>query len=263
MPISTSRVPPSQLVVTLTATSAVTPARRAELDAYERWHAALDVDVALDTPWHQQVVSRLGAGAPPLGRVLEIGCGRGGFATWLASQPSVTQVVAADFSAVGVRMGRAHAERLDITSLEWAVADVQALPFASCSFDTVFSCETIEHVPSPRAAIGEFFRVLRPGGRVYLTCPNYMGPLGAYRIYLRLRGRPFTEDGQPINRFLLLPITLMWLRQAGFDLAGFDSCGHYLPWPGAPPRDLGALSPSWAARWFGLHSCTIARRPHE
>jgi SAM-dependent methyltransferase len=234
---------------------------RPEREAYERWHAALGVDAALDTPWHRQVMNRVRAAADPLGRTLEIGCGRGGFATWLASVPSMTQVVAADFSAVAVRMCRAHAERFAIPSLKWTVADIQTIPFASGSFDTVFSCETIEHVPSPRGAIRELFRVLRPGGRLYLTCPNYMGLMGAYRIYLRVRGLRFTEDGQPINRFLLLPITLWWLRHAGFEVEASSSTGHYLPWPGAPPRDLGVLSPAWAAKWFGLHSCVVARRP--
>jgi SAM-dependent methyltransferase len=236
-------------------------ANRPELEAYERWHATHAVDAAVDTPWHRQVIDHVRANAAPFGRVLEIGCGRGGFAAWLASAPSSTQVVAADLSAVGVRMGRAHAEQRAMPRLSWAVADIQTVPFASGSFDTVFSCETIEHVPSPRSAIGELFRVLRPGGRLYLTCPNYTGLMGAYRIYLRLSGRRFTEDGQPINRFLLLPITLWWLRQAGFELDAFNSAGHYLPWPGAPPRDLGDVSPSWAAKWFGLHSCVVATRP--
>jgi SAM-dependent methyltransferase len=242
-------------------TSTAPPVSRAEREAYERWHAKLDVDVTLDTPWHRQIVHRIRADGHQLGRVLEIGCGRGGFATWLASEPSTTSVVAADFSAVGVQMGRAHARRLDPGPLDWAVADVQAVPFADGSFDTVCSCETIEHVPSPRRAVGELFRVLRPGGRLYLTCPNYLGAMGGYRVYLRLRGRRFTEDGQPINRFLLLPRTLIWLKRSGFDVEMFDSTGHYLPWPGAPPRDLGALSPRWAAKWFGLHSLVVAMRP--
>jgi SAM-dependent methyltransferase len=231
-------------------------------EAYENWHARLDVDTAADTPWHRQVRARVEEAPLPLrGRVLEIGAGRGGFASWLATRQGVTRVVAADFSGVGVRMGRAHAARQGLTSLDWTVADIQSIPFASGAFDAVFSCETIEHIPSPAQGLKELWRILRPGGRLFLTCPNYLGLMGAYRAYLRLRGRPFTEDGQPINRFLLLPVTLAMVRAAGFQIDAFGSTGHYLPWPGAPPRDLGEVGPSWLARWFGLHSCVVATRP--
>jgi ubiquinone/menaquinone biosynthesis C-methylase UbiE len=239
-------------------------AARDERTAYEIWHGGLDVDAALDTPWHRQVLRRVDESDRPLtGRILEIGCGRGGFACWLAGRPSITAVVAADISVVGVAKGRTHADRQGVTSVRWTVADIQSVPFPSRFFDAVFSCETVEHVTSPRKGLSELFRVLRPGGQLYLTCPNYLGPLGAYRAYLRLCGRPFTEEGQPTNRFLMLPLTLRWLRAAGFQIDWFGATGHYLPWPGAPPRNLGDLRPFWLTRWFGLHSCIVATRPAE
>src|SRR5262249_27760351 len=81
--------------------------------------------------------------------------------------------------------------------------------------DTVISCETIEHVPDPSRAVAELAQVLKPGGRLFLTTPNYFGPFGLYRAYLRLRRRRFTEVGQPINQLTLLPRTLRWIRRAG------------------------------------------------
>jgi SAM-dependent methyltransferase len=174
----------------------------------------------------------------------------------------VSRVVAADFSRVGVGKGRAHAVREGV-ALDWSVADIQAIPFRSGAFDAVFSCETIEHIAAPRRAISELFRVVRPGGRLYLTCPNYLGPLGAYRVYLRLSGRRFTEEGQPVNRFLVMPLTLSWVCAAGFHIEWFGSSGHYWPWPGSPPRDLGDLGPAWLMRWFGLHGCIVATRPRK
>src|SRR5207248_1386422 len=157
-------------------------------------------------PWHRLVLAHLDGARDLDGRrVLEVACGRGGFARALTSvSRSVDTLVAADFSETAVSRGRASSRATDAV-LRWVVADVQTLPHAGGVFDTVISCETIEHVPDPRAAIAEMARVLRPGGRLLLTSPNYLGPMGLYRAYLRVRGRPYTEVGQPINHLTMLP----------------------------------------------------------
>lgn len=49
--------------------------------------------------------------------------------------------------------------------------DVTALSFADGSFDYVLSFDVLEHVPDYRAALVEFFRVLRPGGCALLSVP--------------------------------------------------------------------------------------------
>jgi len=120
-------------------------------------------------------------------------------------------------------------------AIQWMQADIQVLPFADRTFETVVSCETIEHVPSPSRAVAELARVLRPGGHLVLTTPNYLGTMGAYRGYLRLRGRPFTEAGQPINQFTMLPRTVLWLKEAGLRVERIRGAGHYLPVPGRSP----------------------------
>lgn len=50
-------------------------------------------------------------------------------------------------------------------------ADVTDLPFADGAFDAAMSLDVLEHVPDFRAALREFARVLRPGGRLVLTVP--------------------------------------------------------------------------------------------
>ena len=79
------------------------------LTSYDAWHDALPVDADTDTPWHRLLRAHLEPARDLAGRrVLEIGCGRGGFACWLAARPAgerPAEIVAADFSAGGRRQG--------------------------------------------------------------------------------------------------------------------------------------------------------------
>jgi SAM-dependent methyltransferase len=117
-------------------------------------------------------------------------------------------------------------------------------------------------VPSVRGALAELARVLKRGGRLFVTTPNYLGPLGLYRGYLRLRGRRFSECGQPINRFMVLPVTAALMRRAGLRVTAIDAVGHYLPFPGRPPIRLSWLDePRVVTRWAGHHSMLVAEKP--
>lgn len=173
-------------------------------EAYDQWHLEHEVDVNATAVWHTKVKEL----ADPerdfqQKRVLEIGCGRGGFACWLASQPyAPSEFVAADYSTSAVERGREFAKSLGLNAITWREADIQQIPFEDATFDTVISCETIEHVPEPSKSLRELVRVLKPGGRLFLTTPNYFNPFGIYRGYLRLMGRPYQEAGQPINKLI-------------------------------------------------------------
>jgi SAM-dependent methyltransferase len=59
------------------------------------------------------------------------------------------------------------------------------LPFASATFDVVLSNEVIEHVQDDRAAVREMMRVLRPGGRAVVFCPNRWYPVEQHGVYWR------------------------------------------------------------------------------
>jgi 2-polyprenyl-3-methyl-5-hydroxy-6-metoxy-1,4-benzoquinol methylase len=231
--------------------------------AYNAWHDGLPVDATADTPWHHMIRSSLDVYRDLAGkRILEIGCGRGGFACWLISTfPQIAEMIAADFSEVAIQKGRAFGACLPVT---WSVENIQEMSYQDASFDTVISCETIEHVPDPSKAVSELSRVLRPGGRLFLTTPNYFNLSGLHRIYGWIRGRTFREEGQPINQVTLLPRVRRWVRRAGLQVLHVNSVNHILPWP----RRSGGICLKWPRaipyvfKWFGSNSFILAEKPH-
>ena len=60
---------------------------------------------------------------------------------------------------------------LSPSSIAMVRADITNLPFAEGTFDAVICNHVLEHVPDDRRAMGELYRVLKPGGRAYMMHP--------------------------------------------------------------------------------------------
>lgn len=97
--------------------------------------------------------------APQLtGKVLDFGCGSGPYKGLLTNSESYLGL------EYDTPENRLH-KQADI------FYDGVAIPLESESIDGILSTQTLEHVPNPDQILGEWFRVLRPGGKLLLTVP--------------------------------------------------------------------------------------------
>jgi SAM-dependent methyltransferase len=166
------------------------PAEYALMDAAEAgmwWYRAL----------HARLCDSL---ASTYGRVLDAGCGTGCFLAVLRRHRP-------DLARFGIEWDQTAAARAKAKSAAAiAQGSVNALPFASASFDAAISADVLCHAEvDPHAALTELHRVLRPGGRLILNLPAYQWLLSAHdrRVH---NTRRFTADA-----------TATLLREAGFE----------------------------------------------
>jgi ubiquinone/menaquinone biosynthesis C-methylase UbiE len=105
--------------------------------------------------------------AEPGERVLDAGCGPGFYVAEILERVGASgSVVGVDASAPMLAVAAKRCEGNG--NVEFHEGDVTALPVGDADFDRVLSVQVLEYVADIPAALGELFRVLRPGGRVVI-----------------------------------------------------------------------------------------------
>lgn len=97
------------------------------------------------------------------GALLDIGCGNGRFLR--VARKAGWRVCGVDFDPGAVAQARAH-------GLEVHRGGAEALADYGGHFDVVTSSHVLEHVADPRAHLAQVFRLLRPGGTLWIETPN-------------------------------------------------------------------------------------------
>ena len=119
-----------------------------------------------------RAVMRRALSRPPLraladvlpGDVLDVGCGRGDQGAELVRQG--WHVVGIDPSERACAAARAR-------GMQAIVATLESAPFPPESFDAVVMNHSLEHVADPRGDLARVFRLLRPGGMLLVSVPNF------------------------------------------------------------------------------------------
>ena len=110
-------------------------------------------------------------------KVLIAGCGVGMYASQIRRRYTT------DVEAFDIEFERVIEAQVDTRHA--LVAAGEAIPYASNTFDTILSHEVIEHVLDDVAIAQEMVRVLKPGGRLIIFCPNRWYPFETHGHYWR------------------------------------------------------------------------------
>lgn len=114
-------------------------------------------------------------------------------------------------SAQAVAMAPSRLEHIQTGNIE------QTLPFEAGSQGVVILAEVIEHLIHPREVLAEVERVLKPGGVLLLSFPNYLHlPWLIVRVLADMLDKPGWIVLQPVDRIYITPLITKMLRSQGF-----------------------------------------------
>jgi SAM-dependent methyltransferase len=112
-------------------------------------------------------------------RVLDIGCGAG---------QVVGNLTRAGYDAWGVDVSETNLRQAKEFSPNCQLYDGSKLPFPDNHFAAAGALNVLEHVEQPEAFIAELVRVVRPGGTVVLSSPNFHRAIGFRDYHPKMQG---------------------------------------------------------------------------
>jgi ubiquinone/menaquinone biosynthesis C-methylase UbiE len=203
---------------------------------YNKWHSATQEfwENPLDHQWYQ-TTNRL---LPDLNNldVLEVGCGRGSFSHLVKDKYPGVRLTAVDISEFAISNAQKNPG-----GIRFQVGDAENLAFPDASFDLIFSCETMEHLPHPERLPMEIFRLLRPGGRFIITTENYFNGMTLFWMKTWITKKPFDSGSgeQPYENYFLFFRVASMIRKSRLKLEHTES--NHFQWlmlPGVNPARL-------------------------
>jgi ubiquinone/menaquinone biosynthesis C-methylase UbiE len=103
---------------------------------------------------------------PPGSRVLEVGCGVGAQTVTLAAKSSGAKITSVDISMRSVLEAKSKVEVAGFSNVCFHQGDIFHLPFRSATFDHIFVCFVLEHLPQPIESLMILKRLLKAGGTI-------------------------------------------------------------------------------------------------
>ena len=130
------------------------------------------------------------------GDLLDFGAGTGNLTKQLKSLNQFNSITAVDLFPCPVNLD---------SDIEWAIADLNEITnFPVASFDVIVSAEVIEHLENPRGVAREWYRLLRPGGKLVFSTPNNESWRSLLSLLMRGHFVAFGDTSYPAHITALL-----------------------------------------------------------
>jgi demethylmenaquinone methyltransferase / 2-methoxy-6-polyprenyl-1,4-benzoquinol methylase len=195
--------------------------------------------------WWRRMVARAVA-ARPGERVLDVAAGTG--TSSRAFTAAGADCVACDFSLGMLTVGKQRGRR---TGLEFVAGDAMRLPFRDEAFDAVTISFGLRNVADHAAALAEFRRVTRPGGRLVVCEFGHL---------------PWPRLNRAYEAYLTGALPAVARRLSGNPVAYEYLAESIQDWPAQPELAQRIAAAGWSAvRWrdlsLGVVAIHLARRP--
>lgn len=164
----------------------------------------------------------LGALRPVTGRLLDAGCGGGGFAKAIKRYRPDLEVHGIDLGAKAIEYAKTEPG-----NVIFRVGDICSLPYGDRTFDAVVIEDVLEHLAQPRNATREISRILKEGGRFHAFIP-LEGAVYSLHYWLRKLGwRAKERLAGHIQQFTLPDIRNL-LKDSDLTVVDMQGSGHLL-----------------------------------
>jgi len=120
-------------------------------------------------------------------KIMEAGCGIGQWVFWIAEQGF--PVIGVDIAPKAVAVAKDYAKKNKIINCDFVEGDIRNLKIEDNHFDFIFSFGVIEHFHKPEIILNEFKRVLKVGGKMFISVPNQYSTHTFTRVISKVIGR--------------------------------------------------------------------------
>jgi ubiquinone/menaquinone biosynthesis C-methylase UbiE len=164
----------------------------------------------IQSKWHHHKFRRIVQEIGNVSKHLDFGCGPG---TLIHLLPQGISAVGVDIAAAQLTYAQ---QNYAGPHKEFVKIDSPHLPFPDQSFDSISCVEVIEHLELKltHEIFAEFTRVLRPGGKLIVTTPNY-GSLWPLIEVMVNRLSDVSYEEQHITKFKRANLQIL-LKESGF-----------------------------------------------